>query len=261
MSRFDHLEFEPGKPPVPSSQPSTRQFDQEVHDEHHWMHQADLERRVGHWEEALRYYSRALELNKSLVGGWLGQVQMLIALGEYPEAELWGRKANEIFHNHQQLVAAQAHALVRRGSLSQAQALCDRALALEGNSEYPWIVRGELMLARRDPIEQHCFDKARQLSSDWLVLVEIAGIYMYHRRPAKALSLFRQAVVQAPDNAYCWFCQGKCELELGLAFPAQRSLTHCLELAPGHVEAKRCLERATRQKWSPLTIVRRLFSS
>ena len=34
----------------------------------------------------------------SLVAGWLGQVQMLVFLGEYPEAELWARKALELFH-------------------------------------------------------------------------------------------------------------------------------------------------------------------
>src|SRR5438477_1751984 len=69
----------------------------DLHDSKHWMHSADRSRRSGLFEEALRFYSRAVELDRALVGGWVGQVQMLIALAEYKEAELWARKALELF--------------------------------------------------------------------------------------------------------------------------------------------------------------------
>ena len=72
------------------------------------MKRADLSRRAGQYENALTFYSRALELDRSVVGGWVGQVQMLVQLGEYPEADLWGRKALELFPNNGEAMAGRA---------------------------------------------------------------------------------------------------------------------------------------------------------
>ena len=107
MKRFDRLEFdapEPQKKPGSPAQAALEAVGD--HDEHHWLKRAEDERRSGFFENALRFYSRSLEVNKTLVQGWLGQVQMLIALGEYPEAELWARKALELFRNNGDLLAA-----------------------------------------------------------------------------------------------------------------------------------------------------------
>ena len=98
MARFDKLEI----------QNSSGGNDEEVRiarDDGDWLAQADQQRRVGHYESALRLYSRALEDDKALVVGWLGQIQMLVQLEEYPEAELWARKALELFPNNGDLLA------------------------------------------------------------------------------------------------------------------------------------------------------------
>src|SRR3954452_15381724 len=209
-NRFHKLELEDAQqdqPPKlgPASAPQQQQQhaagtwqalqgEEQLRDETHWMRMADRQRRTGHYEDALRYYSRAVELNRATVAGWVGQVQMLIALGEYPEAELWARKALELFRSHAELTAARAQAMCRRGDLKSAQPACDAALAQPGLSAYPWVVRGEVMLARRESAEQHCFDKAVQLANDWLVLIEIALVYQLYKRHAKALARCRQAV-------------------------------------------------------------------
>jgi len=107
---------------------------------------------------------------------------------------LWARKALELFRSHAELSAARAQAMCRRGDIKSAQAACDAALAQPGLSAYPWVVRGEVMLARKESTEQHCFDKAAQFDNDWLVLIEIALVYQHYRRHAKALARCRQAV-------------------------------------------------------------------
>src|SRR4051794_33990974 len=115
LARFDRLEFddEPEgeaeglKPAIP---PESERGDQAA-----WMAKADDHRRRGLYENALRHYSRALELDRSLVAGWVGQVQMLILLGEHPEAELWSRKALELFKGQGDLMAGRAQALARIG--------------------------------------------------------------------------------------------------------------------------------------------------
>jgi tetratricopeptide (TPR) repeat protein len=257
VPRFDRLEFD--QPPERSSVPSSKASDPD-RDEHYWLRLADEDRRQGLYENALRFCSRALELDRSLVRAWVGQVQMLIALGEYPEAELWSRKALELFRNHGDLLAGRAQASCRLGDRKQAQMLCDAALTQPEPSAYRWIVRGELLVASKDRVDRHCFDKAVQLEHDWLVPLEIAQIYRHYRVPSKALSRVRQALEQAPDNAYCWFVRSQCEEELGLTAPALTSLKRCLELVPGHVEAQRRRQALARQGWSWKTSWRRFLS-
>ncbi len=159
-----------------------------------WLRKADDHRRRGLYENSLRYYSRALEFDKSLLPGWVGQVQMLVMLGEYPEAELWAKKSLELFKSHGDLMAGRAQALARIGDRSVALELADAALRQEGHSAYRWMVRGELLATTRDEIDRHCFDKAVQADRDWLVPLEIALIYLHYEQPSKALSRARQAV-------------------------------------------------------------------
>src|SRR4051812_1100111 len=156
MTRFDRLEFDDEHSHKQNSEVAKQQ--QQRHrepdrDEKFWLATASEERRNGLFESALRYYSRALEMDKSLVEGWVGQVQMLIALGEFPEAELWARKALELFRNNAQLLAGRAQALCRRGDVKAAMAACDTAIGQQGMAAYPWMVRGELMLARKENVE------------------------------------------------------------------------------------------------------------
>jgi tetratricopeptide (TPR) repeat protein len=264
MKRFERLEFEQ---PTEQQQEqvgvqSARQRSVELdHDAAHWMRVAGEERRSGMHESALRLYSRALELDKSLVAGWLGQVQMLIALGEYPEAELWSRKALELFKNNPDLLAGRSQALCRSGDLKTAQASCDAAINQQGQNSFPWVARGELMLARHEDLDEHCFDKATQLDSDWLVELEIGEIYLYYNRPTKAHRRIRQAVERAPDHAYCWYRQGVCEQALGLNGAAQASFRRCLQLKPNHLAAKAGLEEVAKGKKKVQRFFQRLFRS
>lgn len=258
MSRFDFLEFEHQGPDEELS-PLKSHAEQE-RDEHHWLRQADDHRRKGHYENALRYYSRALERDKALIVGWLGQVQMLVMLGEEPEAELWARKALELFRGQGDLMAGRAQALARMGDRSQAGELSDAALKQEGHSAYRWVVRGELMIKGGGEVDRHCFDKAViAAEGDWLVPLEVAMVYLHYRVPSKALMRARQAVERAPDSPYAWYVQGRCETELGLDRSAGQSLGRCLELTPGHIEASRLLEQIDNRGWSLGRGLRRLF--
>jgi tetratricopeptide (TPR) repeat protein len=205
------------------------------------LKRADAERRLGRYENALRQYSRALELDKSLVAGWVGQLQMLVLLDEAPEADVWGRKAIELFPGNGDLLAARAQAVCRVGDLRQAHALIDGAMSAAGKSAYRWLVRGEVLLANRQTVEEHCFAKARQLDADWLVPLEAALIYRHYRVPSKAVMQARLATELAPDQPYAWYLRGSLEAALDQTRLAQKSLEHCLQLSPNHQEAKTLL--------------------
>jgi tetratricopeptide (TPR) repeat protein len=223
------------------------------------MAKADDHRRRGLYENSLRFYSRALELDRSLIGGWVGQVQMLILLGEYPEAELWSRKALELFKGQGDLMAGRAQALARIGDRTQAMELADAALRQEGNSAYRWMVRGELLIPGRDDVDRHCFDKAVQADRDWLVPLEIALAYLHYATPTKALLRARQAVEKSPGSFYAWMIQGDCERATGFERQAKRSYERCLELSPRHQDATRKLAELENQGWSLARGVRRLI--
>lgn len=204
----------------------------------HWLRLADEQRRAGSHESALRFYSRSLEVDRTAVVGWLGQVQMLVQLGEYPQADVWAKKALEVFPQHAEILAAGAQAKCRMGALPEALVMSDGALARPGESAYRWLVRGELVLAQRERGDDHCFDKAVILDRDWLVPLEAATACLFHGAPAKALKRAQEAVERGPTSPRCWFVQGECQQRLGMDAAARKSFSRVLELSPQHIEAR-----------------------
>lgn len=257
MARFDKLELESKTAQRPRQALKT----ESTHEQLAWLDQAIEERRCGHYENALRLYSRALEDDKSLVIGWLGQVQMLILLGESVEAELWSRKALELFPGNGDLLAGRAQAMRRSSDVKQAMNLSDGSLKAPGQSAYRWLVRGELMVATEQATDRHCFDKAAQADKDWLVLLEIARVYLELGYPSRALVRIRKAVELAPSRYYAWYVQGQIELGLGLEAAARKSWQHCLELCPMHENAERDLRDLDHGGWSFRRLWRRVFGN
>lgn len=255
MPRFDKLEFET-QAPVESAAAVASQLST---DSTAWLQRADQSRRSGLYESALQFYSRALEDDKTLVSAWVGQVQMLVQLGECPEAELWSRKALELFPADGDLHAGRAQALGRLRRSKEAYASIDAAMNHPGQSAYRWTVRGELLLSDAQSTERMCFDKAIQSESDWLVPVEVALVYLEYQQPSNALSRVRLATEREPAAAFAWYVQGVCQAELGLDAPAMRSFQTCLDLRPDHRESQDRLQ-ALRQGGSLWKRVRGLWS-
>lgn len=250
MNRFRKLELETAAEVAPE----TSSESQPVRNASNWIKRADDCRRDGQYESALRFYSRALEDDKNLISAWVGQVQMLILLGEHPEAEIWSRKALELFPSDGELMAARAQALCRLGQTKPAFAAIDGAMNQAGSSAYRWMVRGELLLAGKQSTQKHCFDKAIQMDEDWLVPVESALIYLHYRQPSNALNRARLGIERAPDSPYAWYTAGVCQSKAGLHTQARRSFKTCLELSPGHRDAESQLQamRAEGGLWKRL---------
>jgi tetratricopeptide (TPR) repeat protein len=243
--RFDKLEFD--RPP---QEPGRNKPEPRVDkDEKYWAKLADENRRTGSYETALRFYSRALEIDKTLVAAWVGQVQMLVQLGEYPQASLWSQKALELFPSHGDLMAGQAQAECRLGNMKKAHSLSDGALRHRGESAYRWQVRGELMVAGRQRADRHCFDKAQLADSDWLVPLETAIIYCYYKAYSLAQQHAQQAVEKAPQAYYAWYLLGACQSKLGFDTSARVSFQHCLAICPRHAEAMSRLAELERPRW------------
>ena len=147
------------------------------------------------------------------------------------------RKALEVFPGNGELLAARAQALCRLGDKKQAIACCDGSMSAQGRSAYRWQVRGELMVATRQTMDAHCFDKAQQIDRDWLVPLETALIYLHYDLASKAQGRARAAVEQGPGEYYCWYVNGCAQAELGFSRQARESLDECLKLCPKHADA------------------------
>ncbi|HEX4414786.1 MAG TPA: hypothetical protein VH107_14220 [Lacipirellulaceae bacterium] len=253
--RFDKLEFE--RPPDrPAKQDVPARVDK---DEKYWAKLADDNRRTGSYESALRFYSRALEVDKTLVSAWVGQVQMLVRLQEYPQASLWSAKALEIFPGNGELMASQAQAECRMGNTKKAFGLSDAALRQRGESAYRWQVRGELVLVSKQKNDRYCFDKAQIADKDWLVPLESALIYSYYSIPNLAQQRAQMAVEKAPQAYYPWYVLGACQAKLGFDSAAISSFSTCLHLCPRHADALARLAELERPQWPFARIFGRLM--
>lgn len=236
--RFSNLEFdddhrEESLPPEHSeSQRDAWQILEKAHAANH----------EGQYEAALRMYTRALQEDRRLIRAWVGQVQMLVNLGEYREARVWSDKALELFRNNGDLLAAKAQACIRLKDKSSAIACSDGAMQAAGTSPWRWEVRGEVLLARGERHYDSCFQKAlEEPIADWFDRVLIARILRFYRRAAAALRYAQSGIDLCPTNAFNWFELGACQQELGLLGPAQTSYQRCLELRPGCREASDAL--------------------
>jgi len=237
IARFDKLEL-PEDDSRPRTGPVAPAAAAAEKDAAHWLRLADEQRRAGSHESALRFYSRSLEVDRTAVTGWLGQVQMLVQLGEYPQAETWAKKALEVFPQHAEILAAAAQARCRMGALPGALEHSDGSLARPGESAYRWLVRGEILLAQKARGDDHCFDKACAIDRDWLVPLEAATACLFHDAPAKALVRAQQSVERGAAAARPWYVQGICQRRLGMEAQAKASFQRVLELSPKHIEAR-----------------------
>lgn len=251
MARFDKLELDTGDAGRPDDDRPVEHVDAD-----HWLRRADEQWRTGYFENALRYYSRALEEDHSRVEGWVGQVRMLVQLGEMPEAETWSRKALENFAQHAELLAGRAQALCRLNRVKEAYAAIDGAMQQPGQSAFRWLVRGELLLVGNQTTYRHCFDKAVQTEPDWIVPLECGRVCRHYRKPSVAHGYLRTAVEREPSSWFAWLELGRSQHESGLDLQARRSFERVLELSPGNVDA----EREIAQLHRPASLWRRIKS-
>lgn len=253
--RFSNLEFDDESR---ARQRETPQARVEERDKPDLLSRAHEEHRSGQFESALRLYTRCLQQDRKLVPAWVGQVQMLVALGEHHEARIWSDKALELFRNNGELLAAKAQACVRLNDLPTAYRCSDASLQMPGSSPWRWEVRGELLVAHGKKQFETCFQTAlTEPAADWFDRVIIARMLVFHHRVAAAVHYLQQALELEPVHAPTWLELGQCQAALGLMAAARSSYDRCLELRPDYAAARQ--ERNSLDWVSPLAWLRGLW--
>lgn len=238
MSRFVHLELGGESEDQRPGQQAL------VKDEAYYRAEAKLAFENGDFEQALRLYAKVLEFNPNAPEPWIGQVRMLIELGQYPDASRWADKALERFPRDAELLAAKAVALARCGDTQGALAFSDSAIEERGDAPYVWLARGEVLLARKESRADYCFEKALMLAPrDWFVAWLGARIRYYYKQFVLALKLLQQAVELNATHFLLWLELGRCQQALGLAGPARHSFEQARQLNPNCHDAREELAR------------------
>jgi tetratricopeptide (TPR) repeat protein len=208
----------------------------------HDLQLANESYRSGRFEPALQLYTRALQGNRALIPAWVGQVQMLVELGEHREARLWSDKALELFKRNGDLLAAKSRACLRQGDRPAAMASSDESLVSPGSSPLRWQSRAEVLLDRRGERARSCFEKSlAEPQAGWFDRVAIARVYLFHDRPAPAHEFALAAVKLEPAHHYAWLVLGRCQERLGWLHEAESSYERSLELPGDHGEARQAL--------------------
>jgi len=208
-----------------------------------FLERAIAEYRWGRFEPALRFYTRCLEQDRTVIAAWVGQVQMLVQLDECREACVWSDKALELFRSNGDLLAARAQACIRLADRKAALASSDAAFQSPGSSPGRWIARGEVLLARGDKHAEHCFQKALlEPAADWFDRAVIGRIYLHYRQATNAIQHIASALERQPGHGYLWFLRGQCEAALAMTGTAADSYRRCLDARPDYSEAEAALQ-------------------
>lgn len=194
----------------------------------------------GHYKEALRHYSRALQEDPTHVYPWIGQVSALIGLRQFREAELWANRALDQFPEDSSLLSQRARVLAATGNLKRAIGLSDFALG-QGATEWTWLARGEVLLEAGDNNSLYCFEKAMEMTSpqDWRTPL-VAGLSFARKRQwSSAEDFLRKSAERNPKNAFTWLELARILMELNYTDRARDALQRArqLQASPKEVNA------------------------
>jgi tetratricopeptide (TPR) repeat protein len=228
MNRFASLEFGDA-----DSADRDKDKGEEIRDEGFFYKRAVTCWLAGDFELALRNYSRSLEMNSSFFEGWIGQILMLLELGEYPEAIVWADKALELFPEHPELFAAKATAYIRDVRFDKAMAFSDNSVSKENVTSRVWLARAEVLMKRKSRIAENCVSKAMSIAGNSADIIGLEAGRLLRRsaKYAAALEYLNSSVKVFPKSALAWFELGCCQDSIGFS-EAQVSLKESLNLRP-----------------------------
>lgn len=240
MDRFSQLEFGEKKPERKRSQGEPIRDADYFHKEalKYWL--------AGDFEIALRNYSRVLERNNTVFDAWVGQVLMLIELGEYHEAVVWADKALELFPEHPELLAVKAVACCRDAKPEKAIAYSDNSISKENITSRVWLARAEVLLNRKSSIAENCISKAISIAGNMAPITKLEAARLLRRKGcySAAIGHLNDVVKVFPKSALAWYELGCCQAKLGRS-EAKATLEQSLRLRPDWDRAKTALAKCS----------------
>lgn len=127
------------------------------------LDQAAAAHRCGALRASLRLYGRALEEDRSSEAAWLGQVRVLLDLGQPAEAATWMDQAEGVIGPVPALTALRSLAAVANGKLDEARQWSDRGMSSAPDCADVWLARAAVVYASGgDAMARLNLDKAHE---------------------------------------------------------------------------------------------------
>ncbi len=241
MSRFEHIQTDGDAP----ASAGTDEFDFD-----HYRTLADRARNHGEFEKALRLYGRALERDRTRAEGWLGQVRVLLEMGQAEEAETWLEQAARILGEVPGILALRSISAVRAGKLDDARAWSDRAMRAGDDDPEVWFARAEVVYAGGNiKVARINLDKGHERSPSADTARRAGEVALERDDTATAQRWFARAATEDPENPLIAMRLGVCLERMHEWDRARNEFERAILLSPDMKSARLALADLDARGW------------
>lgn len=237
-NRFSNLELNDGSAlgnapadGVPEHRPAAPPANV-IHDAQHCLDEAVKAEWSDDLDAALRQYATALSENPLLVEAWIGQLWILSELGEFPELDLWSKKALTHFPGDPGVLSLRAMAMLHLQLHPEARGFSDAALsAQQGDNEWVWLARAELMLRGKRQLAEECLVHVARCAEDPpLASLRMGSVCLRNHHYAAALDHLSLATREERQRPRPWYLLAMAQYHAGYLEAARQSMQEAYQL-------------------------------
>jgi tetratricopeptide (TPR) repeat protein len=216
-------------------------------DVHSLLHEAQVAHERGDFEKALRVYGRCLQRDRVLPAAWLGQVRVLLDMGQFEEAETWVEQAGKVTGEVPAILALRSVVMSRRGKLDEARAWSDRAMKDGSDAPETWLARAEVIYAsRNERVARTTLAKAHERDPGGSSALRCGEVALEAGDLVAARQWLERAARALPDSPLVALRRGVLEDREGRPISARQQFERALVLNPSLSAAKLALEHLDR---------------
>ncbi|HOR27099.1 MAG TPA: tetratricopeptide repeat protein [Candidatus Sumerlaeota bacterium] len=197
------------------------------------------------YRSALRWFSRALDLDSRRPEPWIDVALTHLLLGDHKQAQTWIGRGLIAFPEEPGLMALRAVCHARRGLLRQAMNHSDAVLERSPNLALAHVARGEVLMLADNPNQDYCFEQALKTAggSDWMTPLVICLILRGRKQWVKALTYAIAATERNEREPALWYHVGRLRAALGQGAKAERAFEQARALCAADDPLRPKLER------------------
>ncbi len=204
-----------------------------------WNNRGVSMRVLGRVEEAMRCYTRALELDPDLAQAWANKATALEDLSRFDEALDCYGKALGIDPTNPKSWSSKAYCLLLLGRWEEALECCNHALELDPKNMGVWLNKGNILISTNRSSEaldclRHCLELDPEEPKAWLQMGQAHGDLGHFE---DALRCFRRALKVDPQNFWVWEGKGNALASLDRYDEALVCFQRAVEIDPESASA------------------------
>ena len=193
---------------------------------------------LGHFDEAIKCYDKALEINPQLAEAWLNKGISLVKFGRFDDAIKCYDRALEINPQYAETWSNKGNSLGCLGRFDEAIKCYDKALEINPQLAEAWFNKGASLhcLGRFDEAIK-CQDKALEINPQYAAAWGVKGNSLNGLgRFDEAIKCHDKALEINPQNAETWLNKGLSLEKLGRSDEAIKCHDKALEINPQNAE-------------------------